>query len=299
MSEFEKPVLVYLANGVQGGAVVQAALRQGRKVRAPVRHMPVFAVPGVTFVLGDLDDAASLRAASDGASHAVLQLPGGPLAQMLRRAQNALAAATAAGLSAVILKLSSASRAAPCAEASFIANHAVEQAVRLSGLPFAIVRPTMYLDNLLKPSVREDILRHGVFAPPIAADQKIAWTNADDCAGAAMALLANGCFGGDHRIAGAESLTGDMLAARISSALGRPVAYRAQPLADFARDVEAAMGPGMGELVTSKFRYFAAHPDEAEAILARPYAPQPGLGGFRPARVEDWVRRHREALLAG
>ena len=32
-----RPILVYLANGVQGGAVVRAALRRGLRVRALVR----------------------------------------------------------------------------------------------------------------------------------------------------------------------------------------------------------------------------------------------------------------------
>ena len=295
-----RPILVYLANGVQGGAVVRAALRRGFKVRAMVRNRArsgALAELGVELAEGDLSDAASLRAASAGVAHAVIQIPVGPESQMCARAGNALSASRACGLTSVVLKLASASRPAPCAEPSFVANAMIEGMVRESGLPFAIVRPTLYLDNLLKPSARAEILEHGVFAPPIAASQRIAWTSADDCAEAAVTLLEQGVDGGDHRIAGPDSLTGDELAERIAAGLGRSVIYRAQPLDEFERDIDAAMGPGSGQRVASRFRYLATHPHEAEAILAAPFESQSGLEHFRPSDVETWVRQHRKDFL--
>ncbi|MGO4712908.1 NmrA family NAD(P)-binding protein [Bradyrhizobium sp. 2TAF24] len=293
--DLSRPVLVTLANGVQGGAVVRAALARGLKVRALVRDRAKaqpLATLGAEIVVGDLGDAASLAAASRGAGALVLQVPIGPLDAMRAQAVHALAAARAGGVSALILKLASASRPAPCEEPSFVASAAVEREVRHAGLPFAVVRPTMYLDNLLKPSALAEIATAGVFAPPIAVRQRIAWTSAADCAAAAVTLLMRGAFGGDHRIAGPESVTGDELAARISEGLGRRMVYRAQPLDDFERDVDAAMGLGTGRRVVSKFRFFASHPAEADAILAGAFAPQPGLGDFQPQGIADWARRH-------
>jgi len=293
--DLSKPVLVTLANGVQGSAVVRAALARGLQVRALVRDRTKaqpLAARGAEIVAGDLDDAASLSAASRGAGALVLQVPIGPLDAMRAQAVHALAAAKAGGVSALILKLASASRSAPCAEPSFVANAAIEHEVRAAGLPFAIVRPTMYLDNLLKPSALAEIVTAGVFAPPIAARQRIAWTSAADCAEAAVMLLAHGALGGDHRIAGPESVTGDELAARIAEGLGRRVVYRAQPLDDFEREVDAAMGPGTGRRVASKFRFFAHHPADADAMLAGAFTPQPGLDGFAPQSIAGWVRRY-------
>jgi len=218
---------------------------------------------------------------------------------MRAHVENALSASRSCGLTSVILKLASASRRAPCEEPSFVANAMIEDRVRQSGLPFAIVRPTMYLDNLLKPSARQEIVEQGVFMPPIAASQRIAWTSAEDCAEAAVMLLERGVYGGDHRVAGPDSLTGDELANRIGAGLGRSVSYRAQPLGEFERDVDAAMGPGVGRRVASKFYYFARHQDEAEAILAAPFARLPGLEHFQTRDVETWVRRHREDFLTG
>ena len=291
-----QPILVYLANGVQGGAVVRAALARGVKVRALVRsrtRAQSLASLGVELAEGDLRDPASLRMASTGIAHAVLQIPIGSQDEMRMAVDNALSAARACGLSSMILKLPSASRPAPCPEPSFVANAMIEDIVRRSGLPFAIVRPTMYLDNLLKPSARMEITEHGVFAPPITSSQRIAWTSADDCADAALTLLERGAYGGDHRIAGPDSVTGDELAARITAGLGRRVVYRAQALDAFEREVDAAMGAGTGRRVASKFRFFAAHRDEADAMLSDAFTPQPGLEGFRPTSIGEWVRRHR------
>jgi uncharacterized protein YbjT (DUF2867 family) len=288
-------ILVYLANGVQGGAVVRAALRRGFRVRALVRdrrRAQALATLGVELAEGDLRDPSSLRAASAGVAHAVLQIPIGAQEDLLAQAANALSASIACGLTSIILKLASASRPAPCEEPSFVANAMIEDMVRRSGLAFAIVRPTMYLDNLLKPSARAEIVAHGRFAPPIAEQQEIAWTSTDDCADAALTLLERGVAGGDHRIAGPESVTGDQLAARVAAGLGRPVVYCPQPLDEFERDVDAAMGAGTGRRVASKFRFFASHRYQADAMLAGRFEPQPGLEDFRPTPIEQWVRRH-------
>ncbi|MGZ9723373.1 NmrA family NAD(P)-binding protein [Rhizobium miluonense] len=57
-----QPILVYLAGGVQGGAVVRAALRHGFKVRALVRNpkrVPALAALGIELAESDLRDPAS------------------------------------------------------------------------------------------------------------------------------------------------------------------------------------------------------------------------------------------------
>ncbi|MBB3386403.1 MULTISPECIES: NmrA family NAD(P)-binding protein [unclassified Rhizobium] len=296
MIDRSKPILVYLAAGVQGSAVVHAALQRGLKVRALVRdreRAAALSALGVELVEADLCDAASLRAASVGIAHAVLQIPIGSQADMRIQTDNAISASLASGMKSVVLKLASASRPAPCAEPSFAANAMIEDIIRTSGLPFATVRPTMYLDNLLKPSARKDIIEHGIFAPPIAESQRIAWTSVDDCARAAVTLLERGIVSGDHRIAGPESVDGNELVTRIGAGLGRRIAYRQQPLDEFERDVDAAMGPGTGRRVASKFRFFASHPEEADAMLAEPFRPQAGLEDFQPTGVEEWVRQHR------
>ncbi|MHA6724139.1 SDR family oxidoreductase [Sphingomonas sp. RS2018] len=289
------PILVFLANGDQGSAVVRAARLRGHVVRALIRTPPRGAPPASDVAIGDLDDPASLRAAAQGCAHAVVQVPTAAESVMVRQIGHALDTLRHAGVGSLVLKLASASRARPCSEPSFVANAAVEALVGRAGIPFAIVRPTMYLDNLLKPSARADIAERGLFSPPISVGQRIAWTCVDDCALAAVMLLEQDRFGGDHRIAGPESVTGDELAARLTIGLGKTIAYRAEPLDVFERDVDAAMGPGMGARIASKFRYFRDHPDDADRILAG--VQEPGsLPGFVPTSIATWARQRRDAF---
>lgn len=285
------PILVFLANGVQGAAVVRAARRRGYPVRRLVRAAIGPEQPGIEAARGDLDDPESLALACSGAAHVVLQVPTGAAADMIRRAQAAVNAAERAGVRSLVLKLASTSRSTSCSEPSFVANAEVQAVVRAAGIPCATVWPTMYLDNLLKPSARADIVGRGVFAPPIAAEQQIAWTSADDCAEAAILLLERGVQG-DHRIAGPVSVTGHELAQLLSKGLGRPVAYRAQPIDAFEEEVSKATCARMGRQIASKFRYFAEYPEEAADILARPFKPSAPLTDFSPSAIEDWISRH-------
>lgn len=299
MSNQKHRILVYLGNGVQGGAVAREAAWRGFAVTALVRDRAGgdnLAKTGIDLAIGDLADLPSLEAAHAGVTEIVLQMPIGPLEMIRDFAANALVAARNAQVKMVVLKLASASRAAPCDEPSFIANGVIEAMVRSSGLPHAIIRPTMYLDNLLKPGVRQEVAVDGVFQVPIDVSQRIAWTSADDCAAAAMTLIENQACGGDHLISGPESVDGTELTAALSAGLGWTVTYRSESLDDFEREVDAAMGAGVGKRVASKFRFFQNHKDEADAILAPAYVPQPGLEGFCPSSIENWARRHVKAF---
>lgn len=282
------PILVFLANGTQGSAVARVARERGHVARRLIRKRSSDSAGDA--VIGDLDDPVSLATAAQGCAHAVLQVPTGQQHTMIRQVGNALGALRHAGVRSIVLKLASASRPAPCNEPSFVANAAIEALVRSAGIPVAIVRPTMYLDNLLKPSARADIVDRGVFSPPIASDQRIAWTSTDDCALAAIILLEQDRYGGDHLVSGPKSVTGDELVSCLSAGLGRPIAYHAEPLDVFERDVDAAMGPGMGRRIASKFRYFREHPDEADRILAT-VQEQGVLPGFTPTSIEAWARQ--------
>lgn len=281
------PILVFLGNSIRGSAIVRAARQRGHVARALIRTR--LSDSSGDAVIGDLNDPASLAVAARGCAHAVLQVPTGEEMTMVRQGENAIKALRHTGMRSIVLMLASASRPAPCAEPSFVANHAIEALARDGGIRSAVVRPTMYLDNLLKPSARADIAERGIFSPPIAGGQRIAWTSADDCALAAIMMIEQDCDG-DRLVTGPERVTGDELAERLSAGLGKPILYRAEPLDRFEREANAAMGEGIGRRVASKFRYFHEHPDDADRILAT--VQEPGsIPGFTPTSIEAWMRQ--------
>jgi NAD(P)H dehydrogenase (quinone) len=285
-------ILVYLASGVRGGAVARVALEAGLRVRALVRDeraaAPLAAL-GAEVAAGRLDDPEFLERAHRGISRVVLQLP---LGAPLSLAKRAVDAAGSAAIDGLVLRLASASRPAPCTEPSFVANAAIEELVRGSGLPHAVIRPTMYLENLLKPGLRDEIA-HGTLEMPVATEQRIAWTNVEDCARAAIALL-HACDGGDHLVAGPEALCGTDLAAALSAGLGCEVRFRSQSVEAFEEEVAAAMGQALASGIAAKFRYFRDHRADADSILAP--AVSRGMRGLAPETVGAWVARHRHAF---
>jgi uncharacterized protein YbjT (DUF2867 family) len=297
----QKRILVYLANGVQGGAVARQALALGYAVRALVRD-PAKSEPlkrlGAEIARGDLLSGAGLEEAHRGIDYVVLQAPLGPPAQVSALIDNAIAAIQASTARGGVAKMASASPSIETDEPGFAANPIVADKLRSSGLHFSIIRPTMYLDNFLRPETRNGIAGENTIVYPLSASRRIAWTSADDAARAALTLLENEAWSCDLVISGAEAVDGEGLARGFSAALGRDVRFQSLPLDAFEREVDSRMGAGVGKRVSSKFRFFEEHPSEAERMLSPTFRPCPELQGFVPATIEAWVGVHRSALLS-
>jgi uncharacterized protein YbjT (DUF2867 family) len=299
MMSGEKQILVYLANGAQGGAMVRQALKRGYKVRALVRDPEksegLWDI-GARLCAGDLEDPASLDKAHQGIDHVVLQMPPGAPSRIAALMDNAIAAIKAGGARGVVVKMASANPATRTDEPGFAANRIIEDKMRSSGLPFSIIRPTMYLDNLLRPETRAGIAGKGVLVLPISRAQQIAWTSADDAARAALALLDNAAFGHDCLISGSESVDGEGLACAFSQALKRDIKFQSLPLDALEREVDSATGAGVGKRVSAKLRFFEAHPDEAVRMLSPPFQPCRALSGFVPTAIHAWASDHRSSF---
>ena len=295
----EKKVLVYLANGVQGGAVVRQALKRGHHVRALVRDPEksdgLWDI-GARLFAGDLEDRASLDKAHQGIDAVVLQMPSGAPSRIAALMDNAIAAIKAAGVRGIVVKMASANPTTRTDEPGFAVNQIIEDKMRGSGLPFSIIRPTMYLDNLLRLETRAEIAGKGRLVLPIPPSQQIAWTSADDAARASVALLDNEAFGCDCLISGPEAVDGEGLACAFSQALKRDIKFQSMALDALERQVDSAMGAGIGKRVSAKLRFFEAHPDEAERMLSPPFQPCSALSGFVPTAIPAWAADHRSSF---
>jgi uncharacterized protein YbjT (DUF2867 family) len=296
-----KRLLVYLANGVQGGAVARQAANRGYTVRALVRDTrksDSLKALGTEIAPGDLQDAASLNEAHRDVDYVVMQMPIGAPPQIASLTDNAICAMRLCGIQGVIVKMASAQPTIRTEVASFVANQIVEDKMRASGIAFSIVRPTIYLDNFLKPDTREGISRRGIIVYPVPADQRIAWTSADDAARAALSLLENNCFGNDRLISGTDPVDGGSLALAFSEALQRDVKFQSLSLDDLEREVDMVMGAGVGKRVSAKFRFLEQHPDQAERMLSLPFNPSPALRGFLPTPIRNWVAERRSMFIS-
>ncbi len=109
----------------------------------------------------------------------------------------------------------------------------VEEAVLESGLPFTILQPAMFMQNLAVewPAIRD----RGVYARPYSPARKMRLIDTEDLGEAAAIVLTEPRFrGGTYELCGADSLTHDEMAAIIAETLGRPVRAEQRSLDDWA-----------------------------------------------------------------
>ncbi|HEY3963410.1 MAG TPA: NmrA/HSCARG family protein [Planctomycetaceae bacterium] len=230
-----KLVLVAGATGKQGGAVVEALLTRGHQVRALTRNAASPAADrlrqqGVEIAVGDFTDHESLVRAARGAdavyamSTPYEQGPAKEIAQGITITD----AAKAAGVSHFIYSsVASANRATGISH--FDGKYAVEKHLQASGVPYTIVAPVFFMENLLEPWMLSG-LRQGKLAMALPTNRALQQIAVADI-GAFVATVIerrDAVFGRRFDIAGDE-LTGEEAAAILSTVTGRQVHHEGFP----------------------------------------------------------------------
>ena len=235
-------ILVIGGRSKIGSALIDDLVARGEQVRAMVRSSESADSfpPGVETVLGDLADRAALDAAMEGADKLFLLC--GPTQDEVEFNQNAIDAAAAAGLSLVVR--SSILGADPNSAATFVRDHGIsDAALRDSGLPHAIVRPNMFMENVPEnyvPSIDEN----GNFYAN-AGRARLSMVDTRDVAEVAAALLTeSGHQEGIYNVTGPEALSYKDVAGKLSRRLGRRINFVDVP-DDAVR--QSLLGFGIGE----------------------------------------------------
>lgn len=240
-----RPILVTGATGKQGGAVVRALLEAGRPARALTRDPGsaagrALAAQGADVVQGDFTDPASLDAALAGVDGVFsMQMgshPGDPDTEIVT-GKTLIEAAGRAGVDTVVH--TSVARAGD--QTNFVGwdegrweplywnnKAAVMDMVKAQGFRhWVILKPAMIMENLVPPMVETmwpSLRERGRFETAIAADTGIDWIAAEDIGAFAAAAFADpDRFHGHEIDLAAESVTLPEVAAKISTATGKPV----------------------------------------------------------------------------
>ena len=150
-------VLVTGATGKQGGAVVEALLSRGHQVRALTRNSASPAANrlrehGVEIAVGDFTDHDSLVRAARGTDAVYAMTTPYEQGAEKETAQGITItdAVKAAGVAHFIYSsVASANRATGISH--FDGKYAVERHLQASGLPYTIVAPVFFMENLLQP----------------------------------------------------------------------------------------------------------------------------------------------------
>ncbi|WP_431836511.1 NmrA family NAD(P)-binding protein [Cellulomonas sp. Y8] len=239
------PVLVVGASGNVGGAVVAALRRDRLPVVAAATDPGRLAarLPGVPTVRLDLLDPSTFGPALAGVAGLFLVRP--PAIARVGPTLNALldAAATTGVGHVVFASVTGAdtNRVVP--------HHRVEQHLRAGSLPWTVLRPGFFAQNLAD-AYRTDIVRENRLLLP-AGSGRAAFIDTRDIGDVAATILADPA---PHRragyvLTGPQALGFDEVAAILSRETGRAVRYEPTTALRYARHVHAQGRPWAQALV--------------------------------------------------
>jgi uncharacterized protein YbjT (DUF2867 family) len=276
-------IVVTGATGIAGLQVVHALTEQGEEVRAFVRDAErAREVLGDApeLAVGDFADAASLRAALDGAEALFLSCSDDP--RRVEWETGAIDAAAAAGVRRIV-KLSS-QAAEPGGAVAFWEWHwQVERHLRRSGVPAVILRSSFFLSNLLASAAT--VAEQGVLAAP-AGGARIAMIDPRDVGACAAAVLTtDGHDGRTYVITGPEAITYARIADELSAATGRRVEFVDVPE---GAALHAMLQAGMPAFVALQIAAIFAEAREGAAEQVTETVAS--LTGRAPHGVADFIR---------
>ena len=271
-------ILVTGACGKTGKAVVGELMRRGAEVRAWV-HRPNLTRASETIV-GDMANAALWHTALVDCQKVYHICPNMSEDEALF-GRNLLSAAKAQNIEHLVYH----SVIHPQTEEMphHWAKLRVEEAILASGIPFTIVQPTAYMQNLLAfwPSIHED----GVYRVPYSAESPISLVDLNDVAEVVTTvLLEDGHRGAIYELAGTHPLT----QLDVCAALGENMAFEQIALADWRENAErSGLSEYAIETLSAMFRYYDAH-----GLVGNPTVLK-ALIGRNPTSLAEFVERHK------
>jgi uncharacterized protein YbjT (DUF2867 family) len=283
--EGAKTVLVTGATG-RLGLLVDRLLVRGHAVRAMTRRpdsaeAAALQATGAQVVYGDFEDRASIEAAARGADAMFATGTAhrsGPDGE-LRHGNNIAEAAAAAGVGLLVYSSGDgASEDSPVP--LFRVKHQVEERIRSLGIPYTILAPAYFMENLFNPW-NLPALRAGTFPSPIAVSAPLQQVAVADLAAfATLAIERPGALAGCRLPLASDELSAEQAAGAISHVTGRRFHARPVPTDE--------LSPGLRTL----FGWLAdvGHKVDIDSLRAR----YPDVGWQRYA---DWARLQRSRLL--
>ena len=253
-------ILVTGAAGKTGRAVVRALIARGAELRAlvyrPTQVEPLRELGAQEVIAGDMRD----RAVMEGAVHrvqAIYHICPNMSPDELTIGRLVVGAARSAGVAHFVYH----SVLHPQTEAMphHWAKLRVEEHLFESGLPYTILQPAPYMQNVL--AGWDSIVEDGVYRVPYKLETRLGMVDLEDvAAAAAMVLIEPGHHGATYELAGAEVLTQTDVAVTLSRGLGRTIRAETVPLNVWEVEARAAeLGDYQVDTLVKMFRYYESY----------------------------------------
>ncbi|MFE0103667.1 SDR family oxidoreductase [Streptomyces sp. NPDC059009] len=277
-------IVVTGATGNVGRPLTRALTEAGEQVTAVSRS--AVAVPeGVRHVVADLAEPAGLAPVLDGAK-ALFLLLSGDLHSPEARPADLIDLAVTHGVRRVVL-LSSQGVATRPLGPTRVAMRALEDALRESGLDWAVLRPGGFASNAF--AWAESVRTQGVVAAPFG-DVGVPVVDPEDIAAVAAACLVDDRHtGGVYELTGPEVVTPRQQAAAIAAQLASPVRFheltRDEARAAMTRFVPAELADDTLDIISAPNPAELRISPDVERVLGR-----------APHTFSDWVARNIAAF---
>ncbi len=282
--------LVTGATGQQGGAVAQALLKRGHRVRALVRDPNSkgavgLKAQGAEIAVANFEDRDALVQAAAGVDSVYMMttpFEGGINAEVRQGFTLADAFSQADVGHLVFGSVGSADRDTGIPH--FDSKYEVEKHIATLNIPYTISAPVYFMDNHLYPHALE-ALRGGKLADALPADrllQKISVSNIGEFV-AVLIERRESVFGQRYEIAGNE-LSGEQCAAALSQATGKDIRYEAISPDTFRPD---------NEDMALMYEWFARDRYVADIEALRRDFPE-----VRWLRFDEWARQQDWSSLS-
>lgn len=248
-------ILLTGVTGKIGGETAKQLVAKGATLRALVRDAAKAAelkAAGVELVVGDIADPGTVKRALTGVDRAFLLLPNGEHQEAYEKQFTDLC--VAAGVKHLV-KMSSMEAVVTAKSPIPRAHWAVEEYIRAAGLPWTMVKPNFFMQNLLGSA--RSIKDQGKFSLPMGEGTTGMADARDIGAVCAEVLTGKGHAGQSYEITGPEVLTFHAVAVRFTEVLGKPVEYVPMPMDQFRERMANVLKPWHLDAVCQLFQEIA------------------------------------------
>ncbi|WP_340318399.1 SDR family oxidoreductase [Rhizorhabdus argentea] len=242
----QKTVAVLCASSRMGQAQVRELLAKGHVPRAISRTSDIFErdeFRGTTVVSADFSDVDALAAAFAGTDAIFSAIPSLAGDKSAHYAQNLADAAKQAGVRRIVHNSMMWAPDEPCGEYYYDGILALEDIVAGSGLDVTIIRPVLFMDNLLTRFAKPNLVNHGLYRYCQRPGMLANWIAMDDVAKFVMAVLTrDDLIGRRIAVGGPETLAVEEVVDILSEALGRPITYQYEDPYEWGARVHGEVG---------------------------------------------------------
>lgn len=274
---------IHGATGAQGAPIVTALVAAGKSVTALTRN-PNATVAGARVASIDSSSVAELAAVYRSAEGVFVHLPVTSEDDRRTYARNVVAALREVEPTRVVVSTSGFPVTESAGDPSAIST--LVRGLTESEIPFALVSPELFLENLLMPYVIDGVRERGVLPYALPAEFPVSWISHLDVADVVMALFERPEITGVVSVGLYPAITGRDLAEAYGEHFGKEIVYQALTPEEFQKSIAPIIGEGPAAGVAEAYKYMSLLPGRT---IDPEHSAQKRLN-LTPRNPSEWLR---------